>query len=58
MASIWPFGFNRGLGYRESEAAKEHPRRPEFHAPGGAFGDGAFSPTADAVGYLNPPLRG
>ena len=27
-------------------------------APDGAFGDGAFFPTARAVGYPLPPLRG
>jgi hypothetical protein len=50
-----------GLAYWDIEAAESRKRIRSGRisvAPDGAFGDGALLPTAHAVGYALPPLRG
>src|SRR6266513_5404728 len=56
----WPTASAVGLGIENlsREAAKESPPGPNSVAPDRAFREGAWFPTAHAVGYHLPPLRG
>src|SRR5437879_12413571 len=56
----WPTASAVGLGIENlsREAEKESHPGPNSVAPDRAFREGAWFPTAHAVGYHIPPLRG